>query len=139
MWPRHVNLSKTASRTCFRETFHPDSEMASQNYPNGMFAKNDPNFGCECAWLVVVVVVVVVSHNKNPPAPRKPKGRPGRPFAGAHGGGSCECAWLWVYDKPLFIIVCAISSTRLKNAARLKLVRARSMHTQARQLVAARQ
>ena len=24
---------------------------------------------------------------KRPPAPRKPKGKPGRPFAGAHGGG----------------------------------------------------
>ena len=23
---------------------------------------------------------------KRPPAPRKPKGKPGRPFAGAHGG-----------------------------------------------------
>ena len=25
---------------------------------------------------------------KRPPAPRKPKGKPGRPFVGAHGGGS---------------------------------------------------
>ena len=46
--------------------------------------------------LVVVVVVVVVLRNKNPPTPclwqapastQKPKGKPGRPFFGAHGGG----------------------------------------------------
>jgi len=29
-----------------------------------------------------------VPFGKLPPAPRKPKGKPGRPFAGAHGGGS---------------------------------------------------
>ena len=32
---------------------------------------------------------------KHLPAPRKPKGKPGRPFVGAHGGGSVFC-WFWL-------------------------------------------
>ena len=42
MWLRHVNLSKAAVGTFFREA-HPGSEMASQNDHNYMFAKNDQN------------------------------------------------------------------------------------------------
>jgi len=35
---------------------------------------------------------------KRPPAPRKPKGKPGRPFVGAHGGGSGRGDRPWVHS-----------------------------------------
>jgi hypothetical protein len=35
---------------------------------------------------------------KRPPAPRKPKGKPGRPFVGAHGGGSRRVDLPWVHS-----------------------------------------
>ena len=35
---------------------------------------------------------------KRPPAPIKPKGKPGRPFVGAHGGGSWRGDQPWVHS-----------------------------------------
>ena len=35
---------------------------------------------------------------KRPSAPRKPKGKPGRPFVGAHGGGSGRGDRPWVHS-----------------------------------------
>ena len=72
-----------------------------------------------CRFVAVLCVCVVFSvlggvlvdddelHNKNPPrrafgksppAPRKPKGKPGRPFVGARGGGSKRVDSPWVHS-----------------------------------------